>query len=657
MHDRPARFLPLLAAVALTFAASATAQSEQRALGSLLPDTTVAAFYYTPDAAGHRFLESLADDLDLDAAKATVAKLANLLGEEFDDEFGDAFGYLFDGDMNDAFDEAWTEMGRELESECPALGTYVAGGHEALEGLLGPSVLAVSMSAYNPIPSVILVTRPTDRSTADGIYDALVGCYDAGVSLKQDGVDLHLFGDGGDQPLLASRVGGAFMLSTDQDLVRASVRLALGASEPSHTSHRIGSLAAGPMSRGAGMTLDLAALADALDGLRGFVQDDAYAVAADRFIATLRVINGVAISARFDDAGLAIESLVTVDEGVAHDLGETALLDLLSCTGCATPGTALIPTGAASVWAGTFSPAHLVTWIDSWLHDLEPLGAGDLDVRGLVSEYLGADLDAALLDWLGTGWLNAQLEVYDTDIRSWVSGPASVTVVPVWNEAAARDGLVLWQDLIRNVSSLSERMMDAAAFGIELGEELPAEAGDALAALDMLSVRPVTYRGVTYERWRMGPLSDAGVLVVSDQLVITTPSTVAEAVIDVYLGGQSITSDPRFGPLLASQPAGATSYEVVDVPRYLRGFAELADLASAPIASLLQVGLVAALESGEIDQAELQAGSLPSFDELLSLTDLGTQVFEALAARAGTAVGTTEHIGGAIWTTWRLPLR
>ena len=656
MH-RPGRFLPMLATALLALASTVSAQSEQRALGSLLPDTTVAAFYYTPDAAGHRFLEALAGDLDLDAAKTTVAKLANLLGEEFDDEFGDAFGYLFDGDMDDAFDEAIAEMALELETECPALGTYVAGGHEALEGLLGPSVLAVSMSAYNPIPSVILVTRPNDRSTADGIYDALVGCYDAGVSLKQDGVDLHLFGDGSDQPLLVSRVGGAFMLSTDQDLLRTSVRLALGASEPSHTSHRIGSLAAGPMSRGAGMTLDLAALADALDGLRGFVQDEAYTTVADRFIATLRVINGVAVSVRFDDAGLAIESLVTVDESVAHDLGETALLDLLSCTGCSTPRPALVPTGAASVWAGTFSSAHLVTWIDSWLHDLVQLGAGDLDVRGLVSQYLGVDLDAALLDWIGNGWLNAQLDVYDTDVRGWLNGPTSVTVVPVSSEAAARDGLLLWQDLIRNVSSLSERMMDATAFGIELGEELPAEAGDALAALDMLSVRPVTYRGVTYERWRMGPVSDAGVLIANNQLVITTPSTAAEAVIDVYLGGQSITSDPRFGPLLASQPAGATSYEIVDVPRYLLGFADLADLASAPLASLLQVGLIAALESGEIDQAGLPSGALPSFDELLSLTDLGTQTLESLAARAGTAVGTTEHIGGAIWTTWRLPLR
>jgi len=494
---------------------------------------------------------------------------------------------------------------------------------------------------------------------ADSLYDALVGCYDAGVSLKQDGVDLHLFADGSDRPVLMARVDGAYLASTDQDLLRSSVRLALGSTEASHGSRRVGRLAAGPMSRGTGMTLDLAALADALDGLRGFLPQEApFTLVADRFLASLRVVNGVAVSARIDEAGLVFETLVTIDEKVAEASGETALADLLTCSGCDVGQPTLIPSGAAGVWAGTFSPALLVDWLDTWLLDLRELGAGDLDVRGLFAEHLGVDLDAALLDWFGSGWHMAQLEVYDTDARSWINSPATVSTVPVTDEAAARLGLAQWQDVIRGFTGLTERLLADSDFGDELGGEFDYGAGAALADLDMLSVRPAVYRGVNYERWRLGPVSDSALAVFGGHLVVATPASAIEDVIDVYLGAPNITGDPRFGRLLASQPAAASGYEIVDVPRYLLGLAEVADLASAPMATGLQLAVVAGLQPGEVgDRSQYDPADVPSFDDLLSVTDLGTQILHALASRTGTAVGTTEIIGGVIWTTWRLPLR
>ncbi|HLU82919.1 MAG TPA: hypothetical protein VKZ43_05910, partial [Trueperaceae bacterium] len=391
------------------------------------------------------------------------------------------------------------------------------------------------------------------------------------------------------------------------------------------------------------------------DGLRGFLPQEApFVVVADRVLASLRVVNGLAVSARIDEAGLAIESLVTVDEAVALETGETALLDLLTCNGCNTGKPSLIPVGAASVWAGTFSPAHLVAWLDTWLLDLRELGAGDLDIRGLVSEHLGVDLDAVLLDWYGTGWHTAQLDVYDTDMRSWLNSPATITIIPVTDEAAARRGVDQWQQVVRSFTGLSEALMSDAGVASEFGDD----GGAALANLDMLSVRASSYRGVPYERWRLGPLSDAAVAVFGGHLVVATPYAAVERAIDVYLGAPSLTSDPRFGPLLADQPAGATAYEITDVPRYLRGFAEMTDLASAPVATGLQVAVAAALESGDVAEREPVAqDDIPTFDEMLGLTDLGTQVLHALAARTGTAVGTTESVGGVIWSTWRLPLR
>lgn len=642
--------LSFLVAAALAGLGVASAQDAQRPLGSLLPDTTIAAFHFSPSSSGHAFLEALAGDLDLEAAGATVAKLARLIGDEFDDELGD----LFDSGMHGLMDESFAEMTQELAASCPALADSLT--EETFEALLGPTVVAVSMSRFNPMPGVLLVSRPADLVLADGLYDALVSCYDAGVSLKQDGVDLHLFADGSDQPLLVARVDGAFLASTDQDLLRSSVRLALGSTEPSHISHRVGSLAAGPMSRGFGMTVDLAALADALDGLRGFLPQEApYTSVIDRVLASLRVVNGVAVSARVDDAGLVFESLVSVDEEAADVTGETALLELLTCAGCDTGGLELIPTGAAGVWAGTFSPTQFVAWLDTWLADLQELGVGDLDTRSLVSEYLGVDLDEVLLDWVGTGWHTAQLDVYDTDVRSWLNSPATVMLVPVTDEAAARRGVAQWQGLVRGFTGLGESLFADYA---DLPSEYSDEAQAALASIDMLSVRPGTYRGVSYERWRYGPVSDSAVAVIGGYLVVAMPASTIEDVIDVYLGAPGIAADPRLGPLLAGQPAGAGAYTVVDVPRYLNGFAAIADLASAPLATGLQVAVAAALQrDAESAGVAIDPADVPTFDELLSLTDLGTKALTALAARTGTAVGTTESVGGVIWTTWRLPLK
>src|SRR5690606_17201989 len=117
-------------------------------------------------------------------------------------------------------------------------------------------------------------------------------------------------------------------------------------------------------------------------------------------------------------------------------------------SGCDVGEPTLIPAGAAGVWAGTFSPALLVDWLDTWLVDMRELGVGDHDVRDLFTQYLDFDLDAALLDWLGSGWHTAQLEVYDTDARSWINSPATVSILPVTDEGAARQGVAHWQGLV-----------------------------------------------------------------------------------------------------------------------------------------------------------------------------------------------------------------
>ncbi|HET8986463.1 MAG TPA: hypothetical protein VFN03_11960, partial [Trueperaceae bacterium] len=195
LAKRTALLVAASALIALLFLGTATAQVAQRPIGGLLPATTVAAFHYTPGGpTAHDFLGRLAADLDLDAAKATLAKLGGIV----DEELGDLLDTGFDGMMGESFDE----MLADLEEECPSLYDSVVGGEA--HGLVGPVVVGVSMSPFNPLPGVLLVARPADRAAADRVYDALTNCFDSGVSLKQDDVELHVIGDGGDQPIIIS---------------------------------------------------------------------------------------------------------------------------------------------------------------------------------------------------------------------------------------------------------------------------------------------------------------------------------------------------------------------------------------------------------------------------------------------------------------------
>src|SRR5690606_18026707 len=140
---KPSTWLAL-AAFALLALGSASAQETQRPLGSFLPDTTIAAFHFTPDASGHGFLKAVAGDLDLEAAGATVAKLGRLLGDEFGEDFDALLGLGLHGMLDGSFDE----IAGELTEECPALHDALVGGFD--DGLVGPTVLAVSMSRFYP---------------------------------------------------------------------------------------------------------------------------------------------------------------------------------------------------------------------------------------------------------------------------------------------------------------------------------------------------------------------------------------------------------------------------------------------------------------------------------------------------------------------------
>lgn len=656
----------LAAALALLVGVGQTvfAQTGEVPLARVLPSTTVLALFAQPGEASTAVLEDLVAELDLDEAKETLRKLGVVLGSAADEALG------FSGDLSDT-----DEMLGHLTASCPALGDLVDDSDP--DRLMGRAAVGVSMSSFNPMPTMVATVRPSDADLAVRLFEALTACYDSGVAMSEGDTPFYVLGDGSDFPVVVARVDGTLLAASDPDVLRGMVRRAAGASEPGLSGTRVGSLAGSMINRGLAMTLDLAGLANVLASFVPMLGGDSeQTLLLDRVLATMNTINGVAASFALDEAGLVIDTVVTIDEEAAVAAGEMELLDLLGCAGCEGAEPALIPAGAASLSRSSFSLQAFVAWLDTWLADVGPMVGEDLSVAGLVEEFLGVDVGALALDWLGTTWHVAQLEVYDTDAVAWLQGPGNVTVVPVASEAAARAGLELWADALTNASGLFWSLMDDADV-----DEVALYDGLDLAST--ISVRPVTYRGIEYDRVRTPVTGDYGIAVFAGHLVTSQPASAMQAVIDVHLGGASVLDDAVLGRLVPSQPDAPAGYEIVDLPRYLNGLARLTDLAAGPFASTLFVAAQVAYEeslegTGPGDEAsgdeaadgdasgdeaagasdeDLDPADLPTFDELIGLADLATQALELLAAHTGLAIGSSEVIDGVYWSTLRVPLR
>lgn len=625
----------------------AAAQSQQNSLAELLPETTVFAVFAQPGTASTEVFDEFVADLDVDEAMQTLRKLGVVLGSAADEMFdlGSELGGGLSGSggLDVAIDE--------LTADCPALGDALA--ELEPERFASRVAAGISLSRFTMMPTPVVAVRPEDDVLGLQLFEALTSCYDSGVAMSEGATPLYVLGDGGDFPMVVAWADDTLLAASDPDVVRGMVRRAQGGSEPSLLTTRVGSLSAALTGRGLAATLDLAAIADVLDALAPMLGNEPdQARLIQRVLASMRVVNGVAVGVSYDAAGLRIDSVVTVDQAAAAASGELALLDLLNCVGCVSAEPTLIPAGPASLSRSSFSVQALAAWLDTWLADLGPLFGEELTLAGVVQEYLGVDVDALLLGWLGSTWHSAQLDVYGTDVAAWLQGPGTITVVPVSSETAARDGLALWGEAFGSADGALAELLDELAVG------------DDLDLASTISIRPMTYRGIAYQRLRTPFSGDYGLAVFAGQLVSTQPASAMEAAIDVHLGGPNVLDDPSFGSLVAAQPAAPAGYQIIDLPRYLGGVARITDLAANPVASAMLVAVQAAVmeSNDEADATEGEASGVdpadvPTFDELIGLADLVTRALELLADRTGIAISSAENIDGVHWSTLRVPLR
>ena len=565
--------LPLALLAGLVLAVAGLAWAQPRPLEGLLPSTTVAVFYVGPTAGDLAVLGDALASLDTAGAEATLTRLMRLLdGDEFD----------LQGDF-----DLGAMIRDELALECPPIGDVW--NDDATRDLFGPGALAVSVSPFNPVPGVIALLRPADPAYAGALQDAIIACEGDGLTFQQDDVTMFVLGDGSDLPLVVARVDDTFVAATDPDLVRGVVRLARGSDEPSHLETQLGAAASAIMDGGLGISVDFGALAAGLRPTAGmFATDPAEEALLERALTALASLGGAAGRLTIDAAGLRFDGFSAPDPSA----GDGALAALIACEACSVGRAPFAPSGAVSAGGTYVDLRGIVAYLDGWLAEIGALVGESLDLRTLAAEA-GLDLDALLLDWIGERWHVTQLDVRGTDVRDWLVGPGTIASVQVTAETAALAGIALWRDLLEGG--------DAAGVGMLLDELMfmvdpfgPGASG-ALPDGGLLAARAAEHRGVSYERWRIGPTTDVGVAVFGGHLVLAMPASAMTAAIDVHMGASSVSDDPALGPALRGVPDGAVAYEVGDVGRSVRALAELSDLLAAPLATAARLAIEEAL--------------------------------------------------------------
>ena len=581
--QRIRRLLHLFVLVALP-----TALAQVATLESLAPAETILALGLQGGEIPEADLEDAFASLDVEAARDAFEQIMNALATS--DVSIDVDAPLEVTPFGALGDEALGELGSELDAECPGIGTLTTDLLESdwAEDLL----LAVAADRFSPLPAVLALARVNEAAVpaAEALGAQLRSCFGGDVVGSEAGSDMVILFDGSDLPLVVAQRGTLFLIGSRPDVVRSALRREAGASEASLADHPAANLPGeGP---GARLYWNAAGIADVLEALLPLPPEDPTRAAVDRGSAVLRTLGVGGARVTLDADGATVEGVFQPNP----DGGDPTFYDLATCNGCDLPVPNALPNGTVAASASTLRAAAWLDWLDELGSDLGAILGAPITVRGLAQDFLGIDLDATLAGWLGGDVLTTRLAPFSGDVDGLLFGAPQVTSIAVTDEAAARAGIAT----IREQLPALLRAFDV--------DEMIADAG---LGGDAAVTRDVTIAGIDALRVQAGPTLDLAIAVHAGRLWIASPSRALALVTDA---SYDATASDAWQALNAA-PGSRIGWSLSNPRDDLLGAADLLDVTAQPLASLLQVGITAALEESTDPFNDFGGGSFGGFDE------------------------------------------
>ena len=468
-------------------------------------------------------------------------------------------------------------------------GVELPAGLEGLEllDLLGREAwIGVSVSPFNPLPSVTLLALVDDATGAR--FDALLAetAAESGAQTLREG-DASIVAvivDG--LPIAAARYGELLALSSNPDALRGVLRAAQGGSDPSFADSAgyagtLGTMAPGQLYG----FLDLEPLARALTPLAGGLGFDR---SVARIAAMLETFGTSAGVARITSRGSESESV----QLLRADGRDPALYALLAADAGGVPPQLLdaIPAEAVSVSATSGDPSAIYDYLLTLLRELPELALSDPE--GLLRDLVGVDLRGDVFSWMGNG---------------------SMTVTTGFG--AAVDPGVPGEDLLGESALVFLSNDDAAAraglerTGVMLASMVSAFA-DPMGAGGMVQPERRDVAGVTVTSFVVFPGLELHVAAMSGYALVATSAGAADAVARA-IGAGGVLPD-TLARLLPEVPAEASSFTVSDDRATLLGTADQLTM---------QVQLLAGLTAGaglDFEAVEDASAALEGFMQALA---------------------------------------